>query len=683
MIHNENLFIDDLNRKDMLYVLPITSSIPRGKIKKIISHNLPEGYGILGPDDIPGKKELEIMGDTIPFFAGEELDYEGQTIRLLYGPDENMVNTLRKKIRIEYETDFTLYGFRGYTPEQILKEKKVSRGKLPRKDIEYTYESGEYHLALESSNDTIFGGFAVLENSKLLIQGASQWPYFIKDALAKGLDLDPKKIIIQGTAGTQGGESPIWYPCILMFQAALAAFITRKPCRIIIPAKESLLNCPERSPATFKFTSTLTPKGRVAARKVEVDIDAGSTEVLSEELLDRLCLSVMGAYPLGHTEIVVKLIKTSNPPLDNFEGLGMAQGFCAIELHENHLASLLNEDPLERKKTWCLTQGKPFLTGGIYDIKMKPEELLEKAGEMSDFRRKYGSYQLRSRSTGRPFPINPKRGIGISLAFQGNGFISVPPGRFSVSVQLNANEEVSIRTSSVPAYPRTKEIWKETAAEILQVSSTQITIESIDTTKVPDSGPALFSNNITIIPRLIEQCCQSIKKKRFRAPLPIAIKRTFRLPSSRTWNRETFQGQPFISMSWASAAVEVEIDPVSFIPELRGVWMSLDCGRIMDLDYARSVVESSIYSTLHNHIRGLKKISDFPQSGSAFESKTPLPIHIHFYESRENKPGGLGSLAANTVPAAFLAAVSQASGISMNKLPFAPNHIFSGKGEKE
>ena len=645
MPHDENLFIDDISRDNMVKIIPVTSNIPRGRIKNLILPDLPEGYGIIGPEDIPGNTAMDVMGDPLPFFAGEEIAFEGQTIRLLYGPDEEIVRQLCRKVRVEYETDFSLLTFRGYDTTQILKEKKIARGKPGKQIGKHQYITSEFKTSLgQPRQNELYGGFAVPEGEGLLIRGASQWPFFVRDTVARGLDILPQKITFQGTAGLHGSESPIWYPALLIFYAALTAKITGKAARIIVPHENSILNCPDRAPAGFKLTSIVGKEGKVIEREILIEIDAGSIPLLSSELLDRLCLSVMGAYPQGTVRITARLIQTSTPPLDNFIGLGMVQGFFVAELHESKLAVILGEDPLERKKNWCQKQGTPFTTGGNFSKKVAPDDLLEKTGAMADFKRKHAAYQLRSGSPAGSFPINPRRGIGISLAYQGNGLLSIPPGRYSVSVKLDADEQVSIRTSSVPAFPRTREIWKETAARLLQVLPKQVHIDPLDTALVPDSGPALFSNNVTIIPRLIEQCCQSILKKRFRDPLPIEIKRSFRQPSQRSWDRDTFKGGAVHLLSWASAAVEIELDPVGQKPELRGIWMTIDCGRIMNLSYARSVIESSIHRGFADLIQGRVRNQQpgrFPEQPRGFSSRAPLPLTIDFIESAEPHPGGM------------------------------------------
>ena len=680
MAHNENLFIDDVTRPGMLHIIPVLSDIPRGSIKNVVLPEMPSEFGFLGPGEIPGKKYMELSGDTLPFFVEDEILYEGQTIGLLYGPDEKELRELKRHTRIEYETDFSILSFNHYKPDQIIKEKHVIRGKKPKNTKELTKETQEYQVPLGIKGPgTVSGGFAVKEKGKLIVRGASHWPFYIRSTIADGLSMEQNTIIFQGTGGTRGEDGPIWFPAMLMFHAALTAGITGKPCRLLVRAGDTPLDKGERAPVNITITSGYDQEGNILERKINLEVDAGIIPVLSDELLDRLCLSVMGIYPGGYIEINIRLIKTSNPPIDNFNGLGMAQGFWAAEIHDNIIAGILGQDPLERKKNNCLGPGKPFLTGGIYNRKTDPGILIEKIGVLADFRRKYASYQLRNNIPGGTFPVNPKRGIGISAAYQGNGFLSIPPGKFSVSVRLDNDEKVSVRTSSVPAFPRTREIWKEIASGILQVDNEHIDITSLDTSKVPDSGPALFSNNVTVIPRLIEQCCQAIQKKRFRAPLPIEIKRTFRLPANRTWDRESFQGQPFISLSWASAVVEVEMDPVGMIPEINNVWMVVDCGRIIDPEYARSVVESSIYRAFNcfNRNDGTTGRDEIPGAGNWYRGN-PLPVRIEFIESMEKQPGGLGNLAENTIPAAFISAVNQASGTRITSLPFYPENLLSG-----
>ena len=137
------------------------------------------------------------------------------------------------------------------------------------------------------------------------------------------------------------------------------------------------------------------------------------------------------------------------------------------------------------------------------------------------------------------------------------------------------------------------------AQELLNIEKNDISIRCPDTSIVPDTGPSILSRNIPIVSRLLEQCMKSIQKKRFRAPLPLEETRSFQRTASEEWDEEDFSGYPFIGMSWGSCVTEVEFDPVTLEASVRGVWLAIDCGRIIDENNARRSVETEVVNALN------------------------------------------------------------------------------------
>ena len=88
---------------------------------------MPPSYGTIDRSNLPGAEGISLYGASFPLFAKEEVLYRGQTILLLYGPEEDQVLRFRDEINIAYETDYSFLGFKGYAPEQIYRERLVRK----------------------------------------------------------------------------------------------------------------------------------------------------------------------------------------------------------------------------------------------------------------------------------------------------------------------------------------------------------------------------------------------------------------------------------------------------------------------------------------------------------------------------------------------------------------------------
>ena len=194
----------------------------------------------------------------------------------------------------------------------------------------------------------------------------------------------------------------------------------------------------------------------------------------------------------------------------------------------------------------------------------------------------------------------PLRGIGIAGVYQGNGFFGrgEETERFKVTARLEAEGVLNIYTSGLAGIHRTDTIARRRAAEILGISREEVRIINDDTDLVPESGPSGLSRNITVVYRLVERCCEAIKKRRFRHPLPIEASRSFRIPGKDRWEESQLQGNPYAARTWAACVVEVEIDPILFENTVRGVWSVVDCGEVINRHRAESSLESGILQAL-------------------------------------------------------------------------------------
>jgi CO/xanthine dehydrogenase Mo-binding subunit len=243
---------------------------------------------------------------------------------------------------------------------------------------------------------------------------------------------------------------------------------------------------------------------------------------------------------------------------------------------------------------------------------------------------------------------------------------------------LDKDGTLSLFTSAVTENFQTSSLWKEIAGNILEITPEDVRLETTSTSLVPDSGPSLFSRNITIITQLIEKCCNAIKKSRFRLHLPIEVKRSFRLPRTNGWDPENFRGNPFPIVSWGAAVVETETNPITFETSIRGVWFAADCGKIMNLDLARAEVESEIFRSVINSTMK-PPVQKYAKRGIPLTPVQPenhFQVHIDFLTSSESKPGGIGELPDSLIPSALSEALSMGLDIKLTSIPSTSESLY-------
>lgn len=666
-------FINDYYEDDMYVGLVVRAAIARGEILSISYPTIPPEITLIAADTVPGCNELTLFGRGMPLLAGRYVSYLGEPILLLCGPDERDLMAFATAIEIRYSEEPPLSFSDPSEPHAVHRRdvvigdaEKVLSQAFQVVEGEYTTSSQE-HLTSDAH-----GALTRVDGDRFLIIAPTQWPYHVRNTAAGALGISPERVVVSLPRMSTHKDSRIWFPSLVAAHCALLSQASGRTVKLILKREEIALAGPKRAPGRIRIRTGLDKDGTPIAEDIEIRLDGGAFPLLAEELLDRALLGAGGPYRNSHVRVGARVVESSNPPMDAFLGLGLAQGAFASETHASRIAELSQIDPYTWKRRNLIEPGDGFATGGV-PASYPPPELLETVAALSDFRRKHAAYEMlkKRRNTIREIS-QPLRGIGLSIAFQGGGFHGrgEEEGPYTVIVRLEADGKLQIMTSGVSIDGVARRIWQDSAWRILGIERKNIFCREMSTDAVPDSGPSAFSRNITIIDTLIERCCQTIARRRFRSGLPIEVKRSYRAPRARRWSAESLSGNPFPTLSWAAAAVETEVDPVTFETEIRGIWMPVACGELLHPAIARRTVENGIFhalwwcSSTHGSLRE-PKITYLP------------PITITFIKPVVHTPsGGIEELAGSVVPSAYVSSVAQATGRYFDSLPVTPEVIY-------
>ncbi|GHV93941.1 aldehyde oxidase [Spirochaetia bacterium] len=704
-------FVEDIYPRQMLYALTIRSPIARGRLKSLECPRLPNIYTLITAADIPGKNRLE--DSQLPILAEDTLSYIGEPAALLVGPDKTMLEEYAAQIKIIAEEDEPVFSCRNPTESMILAKRSIRIGEpeaafeQAAKIVQDDYSTGiQEHWYAEpigavswfEQNNAEAGNQEKTGKTpgKILVaRTATQWPFHVKRSLCQALKLDPAAVRVEPTIVGLHMDGKLWYPSLIACHAALGTLITKKPVRMILTREEDFHYSPKRCGTEIHICSALDEKGKILGTEINVSVNLGAYGVNGEEMLDQTCLGSLGIYQFDKLKLSGEAIRTNIPPQGPFAGFGLSQGFFALERHISHIADLHKEDPAEwRKKNFPVSGGLPL--GPASKESAPCGELLDTAAAMSGYYRKWAAYELLRQSRRKEVEKGESlRGIGVAIGYQGNGLLYPGTGRgsFGIEVTLGKDGNLEIKTSMVSTDDDYSRVWANMAAEILAIEPGMVHI--VNSGEAPDSGPACASRNITVLTKLMEKCCLAIRKQRFRDPLPITVRRAIRAQSSAAssmlWE-ERPQGidwGAFAKPGWAAAVVEVEIDSVEYIPKIRGVWISIDGGKILDQNRARRSLKVSAIQALgwafREHIsytEGTLSQTQFENYNIPSPSDIP-PINIDFLWNDSGEPRGIGELPFNCIPAAYLQAVSQAMDHHFQSIPLKRDDIWeAGKLKK-
>ena len=695
-------FVSDIVVKGALYGVTIRSTVSRGLIKSIACPRMPPSYTLIRAGDIPGKNQLVDL--PVPILAGDAISYFGEPLAILVGPDESQLEEFAARCHVRAEEENPSFSLNSFTADHVFASREIVLGEgntnfegAPSV-ITGTYRTGiQEHWYSEP-----VGALAVYSHDdpsrhpggELLIHTATQWPFHVRASVAQALNIDPGAVLVEPLRGGFSLDGKLWYPSLVASHAALGSWISKRPVRILLTREEDFRYSPKRTGTEIRISSALDDQGRLLATDVHVLADSGAQAVFADEILDRVCLGALGTYQHGDVRITASAVKTNAPPEGPFAGFGLSQGFFAMERHVSRIADALNMDPAEWRKLNSMGRVKPLAIGASIKDPVRLDALLDTAATMSDYRRKWASYELlrkrrRSDSEGdrSDFAASSQeafRGIGIACAYQSSGFMyhGADRGAYSVEATLDKEGVLEIRAGIPPENNGIFNIWRTIAMETLSLEAGEVRIVFASTGETPDSGPDTLSRKITILTRLVERACGNIKKQRFRDPLPITVRRSYRPSKARSWTGRVFDPQAFSSLSWGAAVVEVEIYPYEYTPKIRGAWLAVDAGKILSEAQARRSLKFSTIQALGwasreqlAYIEGqipLRHIYDYD-----IPSPPDIPpVRIDFIWNDTVNPKGIGELPFSCVPAAYVQAVSQAMDHPFEKIPVTARDVW-------
>lgn len=665
--------IDTISSNKVLHAHIIASTIPRGTLQSIQFPILPEGYFSITYKDIPGVNTVTVFRESIPLLCESEIAYKGEPLAVICGPDRRKVISLCNATRIEYESDYSILGFTNYSKAQIIEEKVFSKGNT-EKAFNNAFQTVEGSYTIHSRKLSFPGFRGIIAKRKgesIEIEGETQWPFHIQKSVAAVCKYPLEKVHVQISKFYPTYDEKLIIPSIYASLAAVLGLKSGKPIRLIPTEEEVLAYGLQKPEVLIDRNSALDEKGKIIAERVTISVNMGAYPLFTNELLSRVLIGAAGSYSIANMEIVIRGIRTSTAPMNVFRGLSLSSGTFSAETHISRIAGLLNIPPDEWRLHYLPGKKSYLPTGGI-EPDFHGKELLQKCIHDSDFKRKFAAYEiLRKNRKQVKYSRENLRGIGMSFGFTGNGPTEKQEKKesYSVKVRLDTKDKVTILSSANGSHSTA--VWKETASDILETDPSSVLIKKGNTANLPNSGPSFLSSDISIITNLVEKCCYRIKKQRFNEALPIEVKRSYRIPGNRRWDPQKLKGLPFHSRTWGTAAVEVEIDPVLFHVTVRGVWLTVDPGKLYNKKKAIDTLESSILETLewvlpHNDVTR-------PSTTDNSFNITPLrklpEIVIDIAENRKSLTGGISELPDILLPAALISALTQATGIYLDTLP--------------
>ena len=732
------LYVDDLKIPGMLHGRTVRSTIARGIIRRIEFDPAFDWNGVVIADhqDIPGENCVAHVLEDQPLLAVREIEHADQAILLLAHADPERAEAALGAVRVEVESldavlsieDALAARVKIHGADNVFKEYNIARGDLAAGFaaaavvVEGVYRCGHQEQLYLENNGMI--GERTAEGG-IVVRGSMQCPYFVHHALQRAFGLPPEKVrVIQTvTGGGFGGKED--YPSVIAGHAALLAWKSGRPVKLVYDRLEDIASTTKRHPAVIRVRTGHQRDGTLVATDVDAVMDGGAYVTLSPVVLSRGALHAGGAYRCPNVRIRARAVATNTPPNGAFRGFGVPQTVYAMESHMDRVAAELGLDPLVLRRRNAVVLGDVTPTGQVLRESVSAVEVLDRTAERAGWAAKRGRYERENAAAERAERAGRfasggrrlRRGIGLALGWHGAGFTGSGEVRLQslAALELTPGGRPRVLAANTEIGQGAITVFTQMVAERLGVAPGFVLVETPDTDRVPDSGPTVASRTTMVVGGLLEQCARAMRERlelfaeraldgdadfrrvarRFLAERgPLRVERRYQKPPHIVWDEDTYKGDAYPCFSYGAVAVEIEADLDTGEVSVLRVTTAQDIGKAIHPLLCAGQIEGGTLQglgwALLEEVRWKDgRVWNHQLTNYIIPTAVDAPpfdvvIVENPYSGGPFGAKGVGELPMDVPAGAVVAAVAHATGARLDEIPITPERLLRAlDGRKE
>jgi CO/xanthine dehydrogenase Mo-binding subunit len=706
-------YVDDLKFPGMIFGATVRSPVARGRILGIhFEPGIPwDEFTVVTAKDIPGKNCIALLIDDQPCLADEFVNHPEEPVVLLAHPDKYLLEEARRGVRIEIEPLPAIFSMDDslarkhviWGTDNIFKSYQVNKGHvehaLREADliVEGTYETGaQEQLYIEPQ------GMIAQANAEegVTVWGSLQCPYYIHKALVVlfGLPKDRVRVVQAETGGGFGGKEE--YPSMIAGHAALLAWKSGKPVKVIYDRAEDMVATTKRHPSRTKHRTAVTRDGKLVAIDIDFTLDGGAYETLSPVVLSRGTIHAAGPYRCPNVRIRSRAVATNAPPHGAFRGFGAPQSVFALERHLDCVAEAVGLAPDEFRRRNFIQQGETIAVGQVIHEKVDMDRLMDRAFELSGYHEKRKRFE--AENPGQMI----RKGIGFASFFHGAGFTGSGEEHLAseVAAEVTRDGRVRVMAASTEMGQGTNTIFSQIAGEALGIAQEQIEIVQPDTANVPNSGPTVASRTSMIVGKLVETAAFEIRTKLVNGgflsaeyngaefgeacrryldrtgPLMSFVK--YEHPRDLFWDDERYEGHAYGAYAWAVYVAEVSVDMRTAEVRVDDFVAVQEVGKVINPVLAAGQIEGGVaqgigMAVYENVVWKEGRMVNGQMTNYIMPTSMDVPPIRVFFEENPYERGpagakGIGELPLDGTAPAIANAIAHATGANIACVPVTP-----------
>lgn len=735
-------YVSDMKRKGMLHGKILRSPHAHAKILSIDTseaERMPGVKAVVTFADTPGIPFGTNCGrDDWLIMAKDRVRFVGDEVAAVAALDEEIAAEAIKKIKVKYELLPALLDFRTALepgapvlyddcPDNTVYQNLVERG-----DVDAAFAGA--HLVVEETFETSQVYQAYMETKCSVVEWTApdrvtmwlpvQVPMKCRQVYAKALGLEPGNVRVIKPVMGGGFGAKFEYSAHLI--CAVLAKKSGRPVRIVNTRREDMEAGNPRVPMRITIKLALDKEGNFLGKQVETLACNGARTVYSPPICATTTYRIDALYDFRTARATSRSVYSNTVPTGCMRGFGNSQMITTFEQLLDRAAAALGIHPMEirRKNSFPDTNvvnmhGWEIKTCGL-------SACLDRVEEMSDFSGQYG----KEKGTGRF-----RRGFGLATTMHvsGNRAFFKPFDGSSSLVRIGEDGQITLVHGECDMGQGQDTAFGQIACEALGVPFEKVSVATVDT-QISGLGCGSFSTRGTtvggqgVIAAALDakdKLLAFVAKRKDMNPddldmvngtivtadgqslmtFPQAaneyVYKSGGMPitGSGFWipptviPDKTYYGNCSPVYPYGAHVAEVEVDTWTGETRVVNYWAVHDVGRIINRRMLEGQMEGGIVQGI-----GWALMEDYlydnegrVRNANFLDYRLPGPrdvprIHTDFVETDDPRgpfgAKGVGEPSLNPVAAAVLNAVTDATGLTFNRLPVTAEQLLvrlSGK----
>jgi len=618
------LYIDDLPEPEgTLHIAIGGSPVGRGKIIALDLDAVKSAPGVvvvITAADIPGKNDVSpAMGDD-PMFADGHVEFVGQALFAVVAETRDVARRAVRLVKSQFEEELPSVTVEDALErnETVLPDYSFGRGdpagKLSDAPVKLAGQfriGGQEHFYLEGQVAFAMPG----EGGEMHVHSSTQHPTEVQHVVARVLGIADAYVTSEvrrmgGGFGGKESQASQWAAI-----AALAAHITRKPCKIRLDRDYDMMLTGKRHDFRVDWQLGADSDGVIQAADIVLLARCGYSADLSQGVVDRSMFHADNSYFLPDVKVSSRRLKTNTVSNTAFRGFGGPQGMLAMERMIDALASATGRDPLDIRKANFY---RPDCEHTPFGMQVEDHDVLHALVSQLEHSSDYRTRRAKIESFNRESPLI-RRGIALTPVKFGISFTLTQMNQGAALVHVYSDGSVHLNHGGTEMGQGLFLKVAQIVAEEFGISMDRIRVMPTSTGKVPNTSPTAASAGTDLNGMAAMLAAQAIKARMaafaaevhgvdpttiiFRDDLVVIGKATIgfsdlakachagRIHLSEAshyktpkvvWDRPSAVGRPFYYFAYGAACSEVLIDTLTGEMKLERVDILHDVGQSLN-----------------------------------------------------------------------------------------------------